>query len=177
MKKADLISYKLMDWLGFKYKSDLFITNTYLDHYEMDVMRLNKTGMVTEYEIKISKADFKNDAKKSKKYFGRETTKYGNYENGKSKCNRFYYVVPEGLITIEDLPKFAGLIYYYEATNKFEIIKNAPLMHKKKFFKTELDYLKLAIKCNHREMGWKLKYHNLKNKTNKDVKPKRKRGK
>lgn len=176
MKKADLISYKLIDWLGFKYKSDLFITNTYLDRYEMDVMRLNQKGMVTEYEIKISKADFKNDAKKGGNFFGKMTTKYGKYEEGKSKCNRFYYVVPKDLISVSELPKFAGLIYFYEDTNKFEIVKNAPLMHKRKHFKTELDYIKLAIKCNHREMGWKQKYHNLKNKLN-DPKPKPKRRK
>lgn len=51
--------------------------------------------------------------------------------------NKFYYACPEGLIKLEELPTYAGLIYVEEYTNKFGIgynikeIKRAPFLHKK----------------------------------------------
>lgn len=164
MKKSDIITYKFINWLGTQYKQDLFLPNTYLDQFEMDVMRLNRQGYVTEYEIKISRSDFKNDAKKGRIVYGRSTNKYEKYENKKSKSNRFFYVVPKDLIGVDEVPTFAGLIYYDERFGSFQIVKNAPMMHKNKYFKTANDFLNLAIKCSLREFGWKHKYFNLKKK-------------
>lgn len=44
--------------------------------------------------------------------------------------NRFYYACPPGIISQQDLPKYAGLIY---ASNQFDacIIKPAPFLHKR----------------------------------------------
>lgn len=50
--------------------------------------------------------------------------------------NKFYYACPEGLISLEDLPPYAGLIYVMEFTNQFGTgyntreIKRAPFLHK-----------------------------------------------
>lgn len=44
---------------------DLIIPNFYLNSpFEMDVCKITKAGIVYEYEIKISRSDFKNDFKK-----------------------------------------------------------------------------------------------------------------
>ena len=43
--------------------------------------------------------------------------------------NYFNYVVPTGLITVEDLPEYAGLIYFNEDLS-FDIIKKPKLLHK-----------------------------------------------
>lgn len=43
--------------------------------------------------------------------------------------NRFYYACPPGIISQQDLPKYAGLIYVEDLSTR--IIKQAPLMHKR----------------------------------------------
>lgn len=90
---------------------------------ENDVLALNRNDYLTEYEVKISRSDFKADAKKRKWqwYKMRIETMIPNY---------FYYVCPEGLILETEIPEFAGLIY---ATNEgLQVIKKSPLLHKKK---------------------------------------------
>jgi hypothetical protein len=91
--------------------------------WEIDVLSLNKSDYLTEYEVKVSRSDFKADAKKRKWQF---------YTNRVSKLisNYFYYVCPAGLIKENEIPDFAGLIY---ATEKgLEWIKKAPRLHKEK---------------------------------------------
>lgn len=92
-------------------------------NFEMDVLSLNKQGYLTEFEVKVSKSDFKADKKKKFKSHW--------YESGnETMCpNRFYYVCPEGLISIEELPTYAGLIYYSE--QGLTTIRKAPMLHKK----------------------------------------------
>jgi hypothetical protein len=79
--------------------------NIYLfGNYEMDIMSVNKSGMVLEYEVKISRSDFKVDAKKRKfKVFSREFEK--------RMPNYFSYVCPSGLINVDEIPEYAGLYY------------------------------------------------------------------
>lgn len=90
--------------------------------WEIDVLSLNKGGYLTEFEVKISRSDFLADAKKDKFFY---------YNNGKHKLmpNRFFYVCPNGLIRIEELPSIAGLIYLHD-NGTMEVIKKAPLLHK-----------------------------------------------
>lgn len=56
---------------------------------------------ITGYEIKVSRGDFLQDNK---------WHLYLQY------CNEFYFVVPAGLITKEEIPENVGLIYYYPDT-------------------------------------------------------------
>jgi hypothetical protein len=98
---------------------------------EADVISISKTDYIYEYEIKISKSDFKKDFIKEK---------HNNIINEKYTIqnkdgvfylapNCFYFVVPENLITIEEIPVYAGLIYFNES-GIFTIIKKAPFIHK-----------------------------------------------
>lgn len=83
--------------------------------YEADVMSISKSGIVTEFEVKISRSDFKADAKKMKFYqydLARKKDKYAI----RVTPNKFYYVCPIGLIKPEEVPDYAGLIYIYEQT-------------------------------------------------------------
>lgn len=87
------------------------VTNLYVYNWESDYLTLTRNGYVYEVEIKISKADFKNDTK-------HKVNKHALLENvSKSeKCivgcpNYFYYAVPEDLIKPEEVPEYAGLIY------------------------------------------------------------------
>lgn len=45
--------------------------------------------------------------------------------------NRFYFACPEGLIDVKDIPEYAGLIYVND--HSATVIKNAPVLHKRKF--------------------------------------------
>jgi len=44
--------------------------------------------------------------------------------------NKFFFACPEGLIKVEDVPEYAGLIYVNEFTST--VIKQAPFIHKRK---------------------------------------------
>jgi ssDNA-binding Zn-finger/Zn-ribbon topoisomerase 1 len=83
---------------------------------EMDVMSISKAKLIYEFEIKISESDFKADAKKRKwQYYLVE-----GYE--KFTPNYFSYVCPKGLISLVDIPEFAGL-YYFDCGELTEIRK------------------------------------------------------
>ncbi|MCU0329045.1 MAG: MmcB family DNA repair protein [Chitinophagales bacterium] len=92
-------------------------------NWEIDVCALNKTLYLTEYEVKISRSDFKADAKKRKWIYYKK-----RMEN--FIPNYFYYACPQDLIAKEEIPEYAGLIYI--TPKGLDIIKRAPLLHKKK---------------------------------------------
>jgi hypothetical protein len=108
---------------------------------ECDVISISKSNYIYEYEIKVSRSDFKADFNKEKHKLMLERkctkTKMIKENNQKVKdtlyltCNYFNFVVPAGLVTIEEVPDYAGLIYIDEDFN-FKIIKKAPLLHKEK---------------------------------------------
>ena len=80
--------------------------NIYLyRHWESDLLAVTASGYTVEYEIKLSVADFIADSKKIQKHI--------NLVNGHGP-NRFYYVVPEGLISDNVVPSYAGLLYAYD---------------------------------------------------------------
>ncbi|MFA6501907.1 MAG: hypothetical protein WCT85_03870 [Parachlamydiales bacterium] len=138
MQLTNKIKLRLLTWCGNQ--SDIILPNFYLTSaYEMDVFRLTKSGISYEYEIKISKNDFKNDFKKG--------TKHINLESGRCLCNHFYFVVPDNLINISEVPDYAGLIYYKESYDRLQIIKHAKKIHSRKF----QDYKLLCDKLANRE--------------------------
>lgn len=51
--------------------------------------------------------------------------------------NKFWYAMPEGLIQPKDIPPYAGLIFVLEEGG-YEIVKDAPFIHKRKMNLPEL---------------------------------------
>lgn len=110
------------------------IENLYVFKWESDKLIETRSGLIYEYEIKVSKSDYKNDFKNKKdkhvilegkeeripsyeehkerfKYYGSDISdEYYRTENFK-KPNYFYYAVPEGMIDASEVPSYAGLIY------------------------------------------------------------------
>lgn len=132
MKLADQIQQDLIKHAnGNAY--DILIPNFYYGNYEMDLFKLSHpANYITEYEIKISKSDFKADFKKGKEYIRHPElnhTKHDLMASGKCKQNKFFFVVPEGLIKKEDVPPYAGLMYH-KKSGFIEIVKPAPFIHK-----------------------------------------------
>lgn len=104
--------------------------NLYAYNWESDYVAITKSNIAYECEIKISRGDFFNDKKKELKHLIMEglNTDY-------VKPNYFYYVVPEGMITAEEVPDYAGLIYVVDGHNGFtflKTVKSAPTLHKDK---------------------------------------------
>ena len=121
-----------------------FTENLNVYDWESDVLKITKSGYAYEFEIKISRADFKNDFKHKKK----KHTLLESKESSSKIPNYFYYVVPEGLINDEEIPEHAGLIYvlgniigngrvYYQ----FQEIKKAPKLHSNKIDEISLNLI------------------------------------
>lgn len=91
-------------------------------NWEMDVASLSKSGMLHEYEVKISRSDFLADKKQ-------KSTKFTHYEmrNDRTCPHFFYYVCPEGLIKKDEIPIWAGLYYYSEG--EIWLVKNCKKLH------------------------------------------------
>jgi hypothetical protein len=119
--------------------------NIYIGSFEADIIELTASGYAVEYEVKISRADFRADVKK--RSWEQAKSKYDILQAGE-RVNRFYYIVPEGLIEESEIPEFAGLIYarkgevrcctsgtggfYYKQKVFFESIRRAPVLTKEK---------------------------------------------
>lgn len=148
---------------------DIIIPNFYYGSYEMDLFKLSSSGFVSEYEIKVSRGDFRNDFKKGKTVYvpgsadnwrdcWQKVNKHDNID--KEKINRFWFVIPAGLIELKEVPKHAGLLAFNKYGG-FEVVKNAPLINK---VKPEVDYKLLCRSLSFREQAVKEKFLTLKNK-------------
>lgn len=133
--------YKLAN--AFIFKSD----------WESDFFVQKQNGYSYEFEVKISRSDFFADKKKISKHlilsngkFFEQKRLWNNDRTGDDdkwiiqeterehsfRPNKFFYVVPQGLITVDELPKYAGLFYYEDGTGNCGLskIKDAPFIHK-----------------------------------------------
>jgi hypothetical protein len=102
--------------------SPIMLPNIYLFEWESDMLCLTHSRHVYEYEIKLTHSDFLADAKKIDKHTFLEKSRYGP--------KRFYYVCPTDIISVNEVPKYSGLIYvnpstYEWQTNTVKIIKPA----------------------------------------------------
>lgn len=159
---------------SWKYNVDgLFVFS-----WESDKLLWTKAGYIYEFEIKISRADFKNDfkhkiakhlilssamqekqevepmlfeefAKQKRKRYPDLSEQYirdwFNREHDvkdKKMPNYFYYAVPEGLIQPDEVPPYAGLVWFQkECKYGGGIIrkKEAPRLHSTKYKDAELN--------------------------------------
>ncbi len=123
---------------------NVYVLRAGFDTHESDFLTVTANGYIDEYEIKISRQDFKADLKKHRHLAYTHLSpwtwayrpygwwgKTGPYTEIGSKArypNRFWYVVPEGLIDVEDLPEHAGLLW---VINTNPLMKHPPLRIKK----------------------------------------------
>ena len=143
------------------------IDGLYIFDWESDKFIETRSGLIYEFEIKVSKSDFKNDFKHKKdkhiilegeeKYGDKYLPKYydnlrANEEIGDwavksfhkyaddsprylvgshNRPNYFYYCTPPGLIEVEDVPEYAGLVQIDKA-GMIRIKKKAPKLHGEK---------------------------------------------
>jgi len=159
---------------GFFASCKYNVDNLYVFSWESDKLLWTKSGYIYEFEIKISRADYKNDfkhkiekhvllasvmpkeqpqmadlfdnyQKKRKKKYGycitdedikREFDRLGDISRRKMP-NYFYYAVPKGLIDVDEVPEYAGLIWIDDGI--LCIKKKAPCLHKEKYTDSQLN--------------------------------------
>lgn len=92
--------------------------NAFIYGWECDYWAMTSDGETREFEIKISRSDFKNDAKKEK-------------HKSEIGANYFYYVCPDGLIKSDEIDKRYGLIYVSD--ERVLIIKKPRRLNNNKF--------------------------------------------
>lgn len=123
--------------LVLRFHSPVIENFTPYHKYEYDVFSVSKSNMVYEFEVKISRSDFKTPKEKSKmikygldKVKGVSTMENDLFKYGsKTVCpNYFSYCCPDGLIKPNEIPSFAGL--YYLINGGIIEIKKPKLMHK-----------------------------------------------
>ncbi len=128
--------YGLRRW---KEPFPVMVPNVYIWHWESDILYLTRAGYPWEYEIKLTHSDFLADAKKQ--------TKHSSLQNGSgSGPAHFYYACPKDVITVEELPEYAGLIYVSDETSRYgylhsRIIKPAPRRKVKKLPDSQIQEL------------------------------------
>lgn len=117
------------------------VPNAFIYGWESDYWALDIGGIAKEFEIKISRSDYFNDAKKEK----HQSDKGANY---------FYYVCPKDLIKKTEVDKRYGLIYVWE-NGHVSVEKKPRRLHDRKFDNWQL----LANKMYYRWRGlWRQKF-------------------
>jgi hypothetical protein len=104
-----------------------------------DLLSVTKAQLVHEVEIKSSVADFQRD-------FEEKTYKHHALENQKGyrTANYFWFGVPDGLVEVEDVPAYAGLLYVTEAGG-VDVMRRAPRIHGKKLRERDRAYIERGL--------------------------------
>lgn len=113
--------------------------------WECDVAQFTDTGYFREYEIKISRADFRADTKKRRPvlFSSKQESKHDLLAQHSPRGPvQFWYVTPVGLISVLELPEWAGLIEV-EGRSLHEA-RRAPRLHRTKVSK---DILQHVLEC------------------------------
>lgn len=138
---------------AFRSSYKFFIPNCYyLPDNEADIFCIKPSLFTAEYEVKLTKADFFNDAKKQVIYEGMSEQKHSLLENGKLKPNYFTYIIKEGIVDISDIPDFAGVYEAYEKKGSilFRCIRKPKRLHRNKITSEQL--IKYLYKMAYRYM-------------------------
>ncbi len=116
--------------------------------HEADFVAITKSRFIVECEIKISRGDFFKDFKKEAKHL--------KMINKVCCANYFYFAAPEGLIKIDEVPEYAGLIEISLVNNKSRaiVIKNAPRIHNEKI--TDQMLIKLLRSVMYKYFNYKI---------------------
>ena len=102
-----------------RYSRSFVLPNyTPTDWWECDVFEITDAGYFIEYEIKLTKGDYQADALKDKvhpwwsKVGGVARNKHADLAAADVRGpSRFYFVCPDSLLTVDQIPPWAGLIH------------------------------------------------------------------
>jgi hypothetical protein len=137
MATADEVKYAVVAYFRYKRQASLVCTERALRGVTVGVpdVLIALDNRLIEVEVKVSMADFRQDAKKYKwRYYDSESELYSKRWRKKGPA-QFYYAAPADLALRikEELPEGAGLIScrwgYTDLTDAF-VLATAPKLHK-----------------------------------------------
>ena len=104
------------------FEQHLILSNHFHTDWEADILIINKEGFSHEIEIKLSKADYKNDFKKSytNEKTGEKFLKHDKISCGDYVCNNFSFLLPMGMVQIDNIPLHCGIIEFYHNPDSWE---------------------------------------------------------
>ena len=145
MKKLTNLTEKKIQKALWNYydgiQHQIVVPNIHLHYSEADLITVMKSGYMNEIEIKISKADFKNDFKKQK-HTMMENLVQGKILNRATlySANYFWFAIPKALHPKINfpIPDHYGLIVIDEPLAFISIIKRAKLLHREKITQKQL---------------------------------------
>lgn len=115
---------------------DYRLSNVFIYSWESDFFCISTSGYAVEVEVKISKSDFKADFKKRDKHYVLKNGERQHQLNITAwRPNRFFYACPDELINIDEVPDYAGLLYFSKDRYEYEAIKEvktSKFIHKEK---------------------------------------------
>lgn len=135
---AKIIIRSLVRW---RYAKSFTLPNyTPAQWWECDVFHTTNAGYFTEFEVKVSREDFFNDATKVRTE-RRTNTVFNKHDllaaGSHQGPSRFFFVVPVGLVKEHEVPKWAGVIEVAKTERaRFcteTIVRPAPRLHDQKF--------------------------------------------
>lgn len=124
----------------------------YSNWCEMDIAGLRKSGFLDEVEIKLSRADYLADFKKTVgNIYQVHRNKHVALEAGELAPNYFYFMMPEDMVPLTEIPDYAG-VYYFKETEKGFIVLSEARAPKRLHNRKLSDHLKfnLAAKMAYR---------------------------
>lgn len=133
--------YSLYKTKGYKY----FSSNSFgLGEFEVDFVGVHPENMFcVEFEIKMTKSDFRADFKKKNKH---ELLKKGLWP-----VNQFFFVAPRGVLSSKDIPRHLGLITVDKIPMYRDIVKKN-YTRSVKYYKYDIAIEKKAKVLHQREL-------------------------
>ena len=123
----------------YRTRYQLMVPNAHWYENELDLACVRQSGYLDEFEIKLSRSDFKADFNKTSRYRSADGSsnwkrKPGNkhemLQAGDAFPNFFYFVLKEGIATPEEIPKQYGLIWITDTG--INVGREATRLHRRK---------------------------------------------
>ncbi len=148
------VQRSLRSWVRTRYQ--LMVPNAHWYVNEMDLACVRNSGFLDEFEIKMSRSDFKADFTKTSierlpdsdqiNWKKKPELKHDLLQDGRGLANYFYFVLKEGIATSEEVHKDYGLIWVTDMG--IEVEREATRLHSRKLeLNTQLYFAK---KLNYR---------------------------
>lgn len=129
-KSEELTSKDIAEALRLKFFSHKYlINNAFIYEWESDFFSITELDYAFEFEIKVTKGDFKDDFNKKEKHVLLESADPSGFYR---KPNKFFYATPKNLLATSEVPSYAGLIEINPVDRVANIVKDAPYLHKEK---------------------------------------------
>jgi hypothetical protein len=130
VKSGELTSHDVANSLRNKFFTHKYlINNVFIYEWESDFFTISELDYAFEFEIKVTKGDFKDDFNKTAKHILLEER---NPEYSSKMPNKFFYATPKNLLPSSIIPEYAGLIEIDPIDFSANIVKDAPYLHKEK---------------------------------------------